>query len=259
MHIMLSKAKTMIGYKLHSLTGEVGKVTSFYFDDHHWTIRYLVVDTGTWMSGRHVLISPYALTTVNKMEQNIAVNLTKRQIEDSPSSNTDKPVSRQFEESYNGYYGLPMYWNGPFVWGAYPSIERNRVKPTELNAGGKPWDYHLRSTAVVNGYNIEASDGEIGHVEDFIIDEETWEIRYIIVDTRNWLPGKKVLISPQWIEQVSWDLSKVFVNLSRETIKLSPEYGDSSSVTRDYENELHGYYNLQGYWVEGKPPKTNSH
>jgi len=151
---MLYKAKSIVGYKLHSLDGEVGKVKDFYFDDHHWTIRYLVADTGTWIEDRQVLISPYALDAVNKKEHYIAIDLTKKQIEDSPAANTDKPVSRQFEESYYRHYGWPMYWNGPYVWGAYPYIERNRGKSEEVNPGGKSWDHHLRSTSVVKVRHI---------------------------------------------------------------------------------------------------------
>ena len=245
---MLSKAKTLTGYKLSGLDGEVGKVREFYFDDHHWTIRYLVVDTGTWLTTRQVLISPYALNTVNKEEEYVSVDLTKKQIEDSPLLTTDKPVSRQFEESYYGYYGWPMYWNGPLMWGPYPNLEREIGKPRELNSGGKPWDHHLRSTFVVSGYNIQASDGEIGHVEDFIIDDATWAIRYLVIDTRNWWPGKKILISPLWIERVSWDLSKVFVSISRNAIRQSPEYTEESLLTRDYEGGLHQHYNRPGYW-----------
>ena len=112
------------------------------------------------------------------------------------------------------------------------------------------WDSHLRSTIEVNSYNIQASDGEIGHVEDFIIDDETWAIRYLVIDTHNWWPGKKVLVSPQWIERVSWSDSKVFVNLSRESIKNSPEYTEESLITRDYETILYQHYKRQGYWVD---------
>jgi sporulation protein YlmC with PRC-barrel domain len=247
---MLSKAKTLTGYKLHSLDGEIGKVKEFYFDDRHWTIRYLVADTGNWLTGRQVLISPYALGAVNGEEQKITVDLTKKQIEGSPSLNSDKPVSHQFEQAYYGYYGWPSYWNGPYTWGSYPYIERNREKWGKPNHGEKAWNRHLRSTHAVSGYHIQALDGEIGHVEDFIIDDETWAIRYLVVGTRNWWPGKKVLVSPQWIERVSWNESKVFVNLDRETIKQSPEYTEDSLLTRDYEIGLHGHYNRKGYWVD---------
>ncbi len=257
--IMLEKAKTLNGYALHSLDGEIGKIKEFYFDDQHWAIRYLVVDTGNWLAGRHVLISPYALRTVNKEKKQIAIDLTRKQIEDSPSLDTDKPVSRQFEVDYYGYYGWPMYWNGPYMWGPSPYIMRSHEKARTTNPGGKEWNAHLRSTSAVTGYNIQASDGEIGHVEDFVIDDETWAIRYLVVDTRNWWPGKKVLISPKWIQRVSWDLSKVFANLSRDAIKQSPEYSESSLLTRDYETRLHGHYNRQGYWIEEAAAKVQSH
>jgi hypothetical protein len=248
--IMLSKAGTLTGYKLDSLDGEIGKVKEFYFDDRHWTIRYLVADTGNWLTGRQVLISPYALVAVIAEEQHITIDLTKRQIEDSPSLNSDKPVSHQFEQAYYGHYGWPMYWGGPYRWGPYPYIVRDRDKWREPNEGGKAWDSHLRSTYGVSGHHIQALDGEIGHVQDFIIDDETWAIRYLIIDTHNWWPGKKVLVSPQWIESVSWGERKVFVNLSREAIKQSPEYTEESLLTRDYEIGLHQHYNRQGYWVD---------
>ena len=249
-NIMLIKAKTLKGYKLDSLDGEFGEVQEFYFDDRHWTIRYLVANTGTWLTGRQVLISPHALVAAIKAEQHLAVDLTKKQIEGSPSLNSDKPVSRQFEESYYGYYGWPMYWSGPYMWGAYPYIPRDRKAQKPTTPSGKAWDAHLRSTDNVSGYEIQALDGEIGHVEDFVIDDETWAIRYLVVATRNWWPGKKVLVSPQWIERVSWDESKVFVNLSREAIKQSPEYTEASLLTRDYETGLHRHYNRKEYWID---------
>ena len=249
---MLNKAKTLKGYKLESLNGEeVGEVKDFYFDDRHWTIRYLVANTGGWLTGRQVLISPYALVTVTKAEERVAVDLTKRQIEESPALSTDKPVSRQFEESYYGYYGYPMYWGGgPYSWGAYPYPVHDREQWKQASKSEKAWDPHLRSTDAVSGYEIQALDGEIGHVEDFVIDDETWAIRYLVVATRNWWPGKKVLVSPQWIEQVNWSKSKVSVNLSREAIKQSPEYTEESLLTRDYETGLYRHYQRPGYWAE---------
>ncbi|MEO8167899.1 MAG: PRC-barrel domain-containing protein [bacterium] len=258
---MLHKAKTLKGYKLHSLDGEIGKVKEFYFDDRHWAIRYLVVDTGNWLADRQVLISPHALTGLNKEEQHeqhIAVALTKKQIEDSPSLNSDKPVSRQFEQEYYGYYGWPMYWGGAYMWGAYPYIVRDHKQWKESTKSEKAWDSHLRSSYAVTGYDIQASDGGIGHIDDFIIDDETWAIRYLIIDTLNLWPGKKVLLSPRWIDRVSWSESKVFVNLSRETIKQSPEYTDESMLNRNYETGLHRHYNREGYWVDEPVAKEYS-
>ena len=240
------------GYKLDGLDGQIGKVKEFYFDDRHWTIRYLVADTGNWLAARQVLISPYALVAVNPdlFERQIEVDLTKKQIEDSPSLDSDKPVSRQFEQDYFGYYGWPMYWAGSYAWGCDPFLVRDREKWRAFPKGEKTWDPHLRSTKEVSGYRIHATDGDIGHVEDFIMDDETWTIRYLIINTLNWRPGTKVLVSPLWIERVSWGQSKVFVNLSRETIKRSPEYTEEFLLTRDYETELHQHYGRKAYWVD---------
>ena len=256
---MLIKTKTLEGYKLDSRDGEIGRVREFYFDDRHWTIRYLVVETGTWLADRQVLLAPYALVAVNRETKDIVVDLTKKQIEDSPPLESHKPVSHQFEQAYYGYYGYLAYWGGPYSWGAYPDFTRDRhvraleeahKKQNERTQREHGWDAHLRSTKDVSGHHLPALAGEVGHIKDFIIDDETWAIRYLIVDTHNWWPGKKVLVSPQWIERVSWDERKVFVNLDRATIKESPEYTESSLITRDYEISLHGHYNRKGYWVD---------
>ena len=165
---------------------------------------------------------------VNQEKQNIGVNLTKKQIEESPSLDTDKPVSHQFEQAYYRHYDYPTYWGGPYSWGAFPYFVRDREARDHgqkkiATPGVKGWDPHLRSTYSVSGHHIQTVDGELGHIEDFIIDDDTWAIRYLIVDTHNWWPGKKVLVAPQWIERVSWGERKVFVNLDRETIKQSAQ------------------------------------
>src|ERR1700677_1157611 len=183
---MLFKAKTLVGYKLDSLDGEIGKVKDFYYDDLHWTVRYLVAETGDWISERQVLISPFALVGVNKEERCISIDLVKRQIEKSPSLDSDKPVSRQFEEAYYGHYGYPTYWGGPYSWGPYSYPMRDFEKWNESTQSKKGWDLHLRSTGDATGHHIQTLNGEIGHVEDFIVDDETWAIRYIVVGTHNW-------------------------------------------------------------------------
>jgi uncharacterized protein YrrD len=247
---MLTEFKTLKGFSIQNTEDEtIGNVKDIYFDDRHWTVRYVVANTGTWLTGRQVLLSPYALVAVNPDGKNIVADLTKKQIENSPSLDTDKPVSRQFEESYYGYYDWPQYWGGPNTWGYYPYIERNRGKWKDFTPDMKKWDHHLRSSQEVAGYHIQAEDGELGHVEDFIIDEETWAIRYLVVNTSNWWAGKKVLVSPQWIDRVSWSEQKVVIGLYRETIKQSPEYTKESILTRDYEISLYGHYNRKGYWV----------
>jgi uncharacterized protein YrrD len=247
---MLIKAKTLKGYKLDSKDGEVGKVKDFYFDDKHWTIRYLVADTGNWLAGRQVLISPLVLIIADKEEKNIGVNLTKKQIENSPSLNSDKPVSKQFEEDLHGYYGWPAYWSGSEMWGDYPYVNHDSYEWKAPGENKKTWDPNLRSSSFITGQKILATDGELGHVDDFIIDDVTWAIRYLIIDTANWWAGKKVLVSPHWIDHISWEDLKVAVNLTRESIKKSPEYSEEELLTRDYEIQLHRHYNRNIYWKE---------
>jgi uncharacterized protein YrrD len=247
---MLNKAKTLKGYKLKSRDGDIGRVKEFYFDDRYWTVRYLVADTGNWLTGREVLISPYYLGTVNFDAEEIIVDLTKKQIENSPSLDSDKPVSRQFEDSYYDYYGAPNYWGGPYSWGPYTYPQTDRAEWKQFARSEKAWDPALRSTRDVTGHHVQATDGEIGHVEDFILDDETWSVRYLIVTTRNWWSGKQVLISPEWISRVSWLESKVFVDLSRAAIKESPQYADASLLNRDYEIALYRHYKRPEYWVD---------
>lgn len=247
---MLIKAKTLTGYKLQSLDGEIGNVEQFYFDDNFWTVRYMVANTGNWLNGRLVLISPQSLKKVNTETKTIEINLTKKQIEDSPAIETDKPVSRQYETAYYNYYGWPTYWTGAYMWGAYPYIWFNGDEWGEPVPGYDRADHHLRSTRVVHGYHIEAADGEIGHVSDFIIDDSNWAIRYLEIGTSNFWPGKHVLIAPSWIDSVSWVESEVRVSLTRAMIQNSPEYTEKFLINRDYENSVYGYYNRKGYWID---------
>jgi hypothetical protein len=254
---MLIDAKSLLGYKLDSRDGEIGKVKEFYFDDRHWAIRYLVADTGNWLTERQVLISPYALSGVVKEDRKIGVDLTKKQIEESPSLGSDEPVSRQFDEAYYGYHAFPTYWSGAYMWGYSPYIVRDRSQWKESAEPQKSWDPHLRSTRDVTGHYVHALDGELGHVSDFIIDDDTWAIRYIVIDTKNWWPGKKVLVSPRWIERVSWAESKLFITLSRQAIKDAPEYNDDSLIDRDYETGLHRHHDRPGYWVDDQTTRKN--
>ena len=243
--------KNLKGYAIGATDGDIGKVDDFYFDDKSWTIRYLIVETGSWLLNRKVLVSPFALGAVDLPKKRLNITLTKKQVEESPDIDTDKPVSRQHEALNLDYYGYPYYWTGDYLWGLtrYPRLsdavrrreEKERVKREETN------DLHLRSANKVTGYHIEAIDGDIGHLEDFIVDEETWEIRYLVVDTQNWWPGKKVLVAPQWIRLVSWSDSKVHVDLLQETIKNGPEY-HPEALSRTYEEMLYNYYQRPKYW-----------
>lgn len=247
---MLINVKNLKGYKLKGIDQEVGSIKEFYFDDKFWTIRYLVANTGSWLSKRPVLISPYFLENLNPDNGVLIVNLTRKQIEDSPSPDSDKPVSRQFEERYYDYYGVPAYWGGPSMWGPVPNLVRDREQWKSMKTGGRSWDPSLRSTKDVSGHVIHATDGDIGKVDDFIIDDETWTIRYFVVDTKKWIPGRKVLVSPQWITNISWEDSRVFTDLSRDVIRNAPEYDPDEFLTRELETKLWDYYNRRGYWSD---------
>ena len=247
---MLTQAKTLEGLKLLSLDGEIGNIKDFYFDDQHWAIRYLVLDTGNWLISRKVLISPYSLTSIDGKNETIFIDSTKEQIENSPSINSENQISQQFESDYYGFYGFPTYWGGPYMWGPSPYIVRDRNLWKKFANGEQAWNPHLRSTREVSGYGIHATDGEIGHVVDFIIDDETWAIRYLVIDTQNWWPGKKVLVSPLWIERVNWEESQILFKISRTTIKEAPEYIEEAMLSREYEIRLNQHYDHQGYWIE---------
>jgi sporulation protein YlmC with PRC-barrel domain len=247
---MLNNVKALKDYKLSSLDGEIGTVKEFYFDDRNWTIRYLVIDTGGWLPHRKVLISPHALRNVNKQKETIEVNLTKKQIEDSPSLETNRPIDRQFAELYHGYFGWPMYWNAPSGLGNPPQTPYEVETRIASDQYKKPFNLHLRSTQDITKHHVQAIDGEIGHVEDFIVDSKSWTIRYVVVDTQNWWFGKKVLISSKWISHVSWVESMMYINLSQNSIKGCPEYTKMNLITRNFEEELHRHYKRPGYWAE---------
>ncbi|MBN1310426.1 MAG: PRC-barrel domain-containing protein [Anaerolineae bacterium] len=253
---MLRSLNDLRDYTIRATDREIGKVHDFYFDDSLWTIRYLVVDTGNWLSGRRVLLSPLALEQPDWNNQSIPVKLTGKQVELSPHIDTEKPVSRQMEEDLYKHFNWQPYWRAgtPLMTGAVVSAHMvvARQDRSEKSAGEREGDPHLRSMIEVLGYNIQARDGEIGHVEDFIIEDDVWSIYYMIVDTHNWLPGKKVLVSLQWIEDVSWAERAVSVDLQRETIKGCPEFDPSTPVNRAYELVLYDYYGKPRYWMKTK-------
>ena len=245
---MRRSTNKLIGYTIRATDGELGKVDDFYFDDHSWTIRYLVVNTGGWLSGRRVLIAAAALGQPEWESRTFPVNLTRDQVRNSPSTDTDMPVSRQHEIELHSYYEWPIYWNS-CIWGSNiemfsPTPRTPSPVPLEPNstAPQSSADPHLRSTHVITYYRIHATDGDIGHVNDFIVNDQTWSIGYLVVDTRNWLPGRRVLVSPQWIKSVSWEEAKVFVDLSRETVRESPVFDPATPISTDYEGWLFDYY-----------------
>jgi|GEM_PF-142242 len=251
---MLRSLQELKHYTVTATDGDVGKVKNFLLDDEHWLIRYLVVDTGGLLERHEVLVSPVSFSEVDWATERFHVSLSREKVKNSPGVDTDKPVSRQQEEAFHNYYGYPLYWDYPAMWGAgsaaalLVSEELNSLKAASNPSAESEGDVHLRSAKEIRGYDISATDGSIGHVDDFIVDDQMWEVRYLVIDTSNWWFGKKVLVAPEWASEVSWEDRKVEVLISREDIKNSPEWDPSTALNREYERELYDYYRKPRYW-----------
>jgi hypothetical protein len=252
---MLTDTSHLKGLVIRATDGELGTVDQLLFDDENWAIRYLTVDTSGWLGSRRVLISPMSVLRTDWQSRRLDVALTKKQVDGSPNIDTHKPVSRQHEAAYLDYFGYPYYWAGPFLWGpamspaAFEMPETGFMQSIPEGARRQWTDSHLRSTHEVTGYRIEATDGELGHVDGFVVDDQDWAIRYLQVATRNWWPGKKVLVSPAWVELVSWTDAKVYAGLTRHAIQDAPDYVESTPITREYENRLYFHYGRPPYWL----------
>lgn len=225
---MLQSIKQLYGNKLGATDGEIGRVNDFYFDDKSRVVRYVVADTGSWLPGRQVLISPLAFGDFHQDGKVLSVNLSKKQIQDGPAMESHKPVSRQYEEEYHRYFGWPFYWEGDGLWGRceFPilPVPPKALPPKKTVASDRnpePADAHLRSTRAVSGYHIKASDGIIGHVCDFIMDDKSWAICQLVVKTGHRFTGKEVEIPADKIDRISYEESTVFVNLSMEAVEHS--------------------------------------
>ena len=255
--------------------GDIGHTKDLYFDDHAWVVRYLIVDTGSWLSGRKVLISPISIHKPDWPAHRLPAAITRDQVKNSPDIDTDKPVSRQHEVQVLGYYGFPTYWGGAGMWGgamvpmamypgyaALPGGAAEREQAIEESAKAerarhRDDDPHLRSCEAVVGYHLHATDGDLGHVEGFLIDDETWAIRYLVVNTSNWWLGHRVLIAPQWIGGVHWSDETVTVDLSREAVKAAPAYDPSAELDRQRESGLYTHYGRPPYWQAGSTLERN--
>ncbi len=226
---MLKEVKQLHGWPIHALDGEIGHLDELLFDDESWMVRYLIVDTGNWLTGRQVLISPLSLGFLDWDQKVLHLNLTREKIEHSPSVATDQPVSRQWEIGYYDYHVLPYYWSDGGTGGAYSypgavmampiegsvSLERDpREEPEQEHAS-----LHLQSARDLSGYGISATDGHIGHLKDFLVDVESWQIGFLAVDTGDWWPDKKVLLAPAWVERVNGSDQTVTVNVTREQVR----------------------------------------
>lgn len=266
---MLRNLNDLRGYALRASDGDVGTVKDFYFDDDHWAVRYLIVETGSWLSSRKVLISPVSIGTPDHDQKVLPVSITREQVRSSPDIDTDKPVSRQHEVDYLGYYGYPVYWDSVGIWGAgaMPGLmlpeagmalpmapsgagvrDADRVIAADQAERHRHDDPHLRSCKVVTGYHIKAQDGEIGHVQGWIVEDASWVIRYLVVDTSNWWGGHQVLVAPQWIQEVSWSEKVVAVKMTREAIRNAPAWDSAQPPDRAQEVDIYKHYDRTGYW-----------
>ena len=237
---MLWSASNFLGYAVEATDGMVGEVDDLLFDDRAWTVRWAVIDTGTWLPGREVLLPP-TLLTADVAGQRFAVDLTRPQVEAAPAAELDEPVSRQMELRLYAHYRLAPYWAA--IAGAAPG--------GALEGLAHEGDPHLRSVDEVTGYYVHATDGNIGHIEDFLVDPDAggWALRYVVVDTRNWWPGRTVLLAPPWLSAIDWNGHAVRVGMTREAVRSGPDYDPSVTVDRAYEERLHRHYGFPAYWT----------
>ncbi len=225
---------SLTGYNMEATDGHIGKVEEFYFEDNTWLIRYLILKTGNWFVYRNALSAPQAIVKREARLRIFPVNLSKEQIWASPDIDTDKPVSRQQDIPLYGHYALQKYGGSGFYAGGsaaamdnVPIIDERITKEADPNDKRSDDDLHLRSTKTIIGYHIHASDGDFGHVSDFIFDDANWQIMYLVVDSHNWFGGKKYLIETGTVKEIQWDNSKVIVNISTDAIKDSPVFDES--------------------------------
>jgi hypothetical protein len=251
---MLYQASKLVNYAVESLDGEFRAVTRFYFDGRTWNVLYVGANAGVIpFSGPEVLIPAEALLKANESEGRLPVNLTKTQIEKCPAGKSHPPVSRQTEPAFHDYYDQKTKTADgsvefPYIPG--PDLDADRGKPRPEDRAEDGWNRHLRSTEGLAGYHVETAGGDVGRIEDFIVDDAKWTIRYLVVNAHHWWPGRKTLVSTQWVENISAAESKVVVSISRHAVKASPEYDEHTAVTREYETKLYKHYDRKPYWLD---------
>ena len=255
---MLWDSSALDGYAIEASDGRIGSVNDFLFEDTSWIVRWLVADTGNWLSDRKVLLPLLTLGKPDPSLRQFPVDLTMQQVKDSPDIDIDRPVSRQHETHIYHYYGWNPYWDSgllPIGGGmAIPFIET--LPPSgsmPLGAAGEDTqraegDPHLRSAEAVTGFHVHATDGEIGRVVDFLIEDADWSIRYIKVDTKNWRSGGEVLISPRSVRSVDRTSRSVHLDVDRQKVKNSPPYDPSKTADGAYDESFLTYYGIR--WVE---------
>jgi hypothetical protein len=232
---MSSTARQLCGFAVRARDGGGGRVHDLYFDDQDWSVRFVVVGVGRWPFDRRVLISPPELREPDEGEEVLPVALSRAQLGECPEAHVQRTVSAMRRKERSAHReGLPVWlWRPPF--GACP-VPPFALLPMDDEGGEGDWggtrlrvdgderDVHLRSVSEVIGYHIQAKDGEIGHVEDFVLCDEDWLIKYLLVDTRNWWGGRKVVVEPQWVEEFKCGESKVYLKLARGGVEGIPEY-----------------------------------
>jgi hypothetical protein len=231
---MTYNIKYLYGSTLIALDGDIGQVKDFYFDDTAWAIRYLVADTGSWLRGKQVLLTPHTFGHWDREGKALSINLTRRRIENSPSIELHKPVSRQYEIEYYRYYGWLPYWNPEAMdaLGGFPVVSapaQDRITTRRLPPHRE--DQHLRSTLAVTGYAIHAVDGEIGSVSGFLVDDKSWAVRDLVVNTGHWFSRKEVSIAASKVARISYEDSQVFVSLSKSAIQHIAEHTIATAGT----------------------------
>ncbi len=263
---MLRDLAKLYDFSLHGNDGEVGKVDDFYLCDEDFALPYLVVDIGSWLFGKRVLVATDALLPLRMplWERKVLVaNLTREQIKEAPELDLDQPITREAEADLRAYYGWPLYWAGSVPLGmpiatadatAYPIPEAAAELDPAPHAHNE--GQHLRSTRQLHGYGIEAEDGGIGHVETLLASEDDWVLRYLVVDTRDWLPGRKVLLATKSLAEIDWSGRDIHVRLTRDQVRNAPEYHPSKPIERAHEMELLRYYGYEPYWMDN--PETGA-
>lgn len=238
------------GFELGAQDGNIGKCKDFLFDDKVWVIRYLVANTRKWLPGRKVLISPISVGTVDSLRQIVNVSLSRDQIKNGPALDSDAPVSRQYETFFNRYFDWSDYWQGSGMWGEYSYPRSMKIEKDLLDIEQDPKaGPNLRSTEEVSGYRIHARDDDIGHVEDYLIEEDSWAIRYLVIDTSNWIPGsKRVIVNPNWVDAVDWADRSLELRMTKEQVESSPQYDPQVGLNRDHEKAVFDHYNYPYYW-----------
>ncbi len=244
---MLFSMKQVLGFAIEARDGRIGKVEDFYFDDYVWRVRYLVARTGGWLVRNSVLISPAALDSPSLEERCYSVKLTKEQVRNSPDVDADKPVSRQMEESLQIYYGWPSYWAmEPFSVSAAPELAEGIPAAA---ADGPSGDPHLRSVREATGYAVHASDRElaVGAVSDFVLDDEDWTVRYVVVHASEYVGNRDFVLNSWWTREIDWAQRTMHFDITAAQIQSSPGFDPSIPLDRDYEIRLHENYGRIAY------------